>query len=98
MPRLYDHIDLRVRTLAEGRDFYEVLLPALGFVRETSGFLDEQTLPVEGPLWLSPYVIDNFNDRQRREHFLALMRRVEQEPLLLGTTGHLLAVARKAQQ
>jgi catechol 2,3-dioxygenase-like lactoylglutathione lyase family enzyme len=35
MPRLYDHIDLRVRTLAEGRDFYEVLLPALGFVRET---------------------------------------------------------------
>jgi catechol 2,3-dioxygenase-like lactoylglutathione lyase family enzyme len=35
MPRLFDHIDLRVRTLAEGRDFYEVLLPALGFVRET---------------------------------------------------------------
>ena len=63
-----------------------------------SGFLYEQTLPVEGPLWLSPYVIDNFHDQQRRDRFLALMRRVEQEPLLLGTTGHLLAIARKAQE
>jgi catechol 2,3-dioxygenase-like lactoylglutathione lyase family enzyme len=35
MPRLYDHIDLRVRNLAEVRDFYGVLLPALGFMRET---------------------------------------------------------------
>jgi catechol 2,3-dioxygenase-like lactoylglutathione lyase family enzyme len=34
--RLYDHIDLRVRNLAEARTFYEVLLPALGFTRETS--------------------------------------------------------------
>jgi 2-polyprenyl-3-methyl-5-hydroxy-6-metoxy-1,4-benzoquinol methylase len=66
-------------------------------VRE-SGFLYEKTLPVEGPLWLSPYVIDNFNDRERRERFLALMRRIEDEPLLLGVTGHLLAIARKAQQ
>ena len=66
-------------------------------VRE-SGFLYEKTLPVEGPLWLSQYVIDNFNDQQRRAQFLALMRRVEQEPLLLGASGHLLAVARKAQQ
>ncbi len=63
-----------------------------------SGFLYEKTLPVEGPLWLSQYVIDNFNDQQRRAQFLALMRRVEQEPLLLGASGHLLAVARKAQQ
>jgi predicted lactoylglutathione lyase len=35
MPRLYDHIDLRVRDLAEVRHFYEVLLPALGFTRKT---------------------------------------------------------------
>src|SRR5262245_39880826 len=32
---LYDHIDLRVRDLAEARPFYEVLLPALGFTRKT---------------------------------------------------------------
>ena len=60
-----------------------------------SGFLYETTLPVEGPLWLSPYVIDNFDDRERRKRFLALMRRIEHEPSLLGATGHLLAIARK---
>jgi len=31
---LYDHIDLRVRDLAEARPFYEVLLPALGFTQK----------------------------------------------------------------
>ena len=62
-----------------------------------SGFLYEKTLPVEGPLWLSPYVIDNFSDQERSERFLALIRRIENEPSLLGTTAHLLAVARKAQ-
>jgi hypothetical protein len=34
MRRRYDHIDLRVRSLAEARPFYETLLPALGFTRE----------------------------------------------------------------
>lgn len=63
-----------------------------------SGFLYEKTLPVEGPLWLSPYVIDNFHDPERRERFLTLMRRIEHEPSLLGATAHLLAIARKAQQ
>lgn len=62
-----------------------------------SDFLYEKTLPVEGSLWLSPYVIDNFKDQERRERFLALMRRIENEPSLLGTTAHLLAVAHKAQ-
>jgi ubiquinone/menaquinone biosynthesis C-methylase UbiE len=62
-----------------------------------SGFLYEKTLPVEGPLWLSQYVIDNFNDQERRDRFLTLMRRIEQEPSLLGASAHLLAVARKAQ-
>lgn len=31
--RSFDHIDLRVRNLAEVRSFYETLLPALGFDR-----------------------------------------------------------------
>jgi predicted enzyme related to lactoylglutathione lyase len=29
--RLFDHIDLRVRSLAEAKPFYAVLLPAVGF-------------------------------------------------------------------
>ncbi len=60
-----------------------------------SGFLYEKTLPVEGPLWVSQYAIDNFNDQKRREQFLALMRRIEDEPSLLADTAHLLAIARK---
>lgn len=32
--RRYDHIDLRVRSLAECRSFYETLLPTLGFDRD----------------------------------------------------------------
>ncbi len=41
MRRRYDHIDLRVRSLAEARAFYEALLPALGFTRrmEVDGWL-----------------------------------------------------------
>lgn len=34
MTRRYDHIDLRVRHLATVRNFYRILLPALGFTRE----------------------------------------------------------------
>ena len=36
MKRRYDHIDLRVGSLAEARPFYEALLPVLGFRREDS--------------------------------------------------------------
>ena len=41
MRRRYDHIDLRVRSLAEARPFYETLLPALGFTQDvgTEGWL-----------------------------------------------------------
>jgi predicted enzyme related to lactoylglutathione lyase len=34
MPRLYDHIDLRVPDLPAAEPFYRALLPALGFTRE----------------------------------------------------------------
>ena len=34
MRRRFDHVDLRVRSLAEARAFYEALLPALGFTRK----------------------------------------------------------------
>src|SRR5260221_4735033 len=63
---------------------------------EESGFLYERTLPVEGPLWLSHDVVANFSDQKRREQWLALARRLEEEPSLLGASAHLLVVARKA--
>jgi catechol 2,3-dioxygenase-like lactoylglutathione lyase family enzyme len=34
MPRRLDHIDLRVSNMAASRQFYETLLPALGFTRD----------------------------------------------------------------
>ena len=49
MPRRFDHIDLRVRSLAEVRSFYEMLLPALGFTRDAT---------IEG--WLQ-YEVDGKN-------------------------------------
>jgi predicted enzyme related to lactoylglutathione lyase len=36
MQRRYDHIDLRVNSLAKVRPFYETLLPALGFTRDAT--------------------------------------------------------------
>ena len=34
MRRYFDHIDLRVRSMAEARPFYDQLLPALGFTHD----------------------------------------------------------------
>jgi len=45
MPRRFDHIDLRVSSLAEVRPFYQALLPALGFTRDAKieGWLQYET-------------------------------------------------------
>ncbi len=50
MRRCFDHVDLRVRNLAEARPFYEVLLPALGFTREATieGWLQYEAAGPEG--------------------------------------------------
>ncbi len=48
--RRFDHIDLRVRNLEEVRRFYEVLLPALGFVKDAQveGWLQYESPGVNG--------------------------------------------------
>jgi predicted enzyme related to lactoylglutathione lyase len=50
MRRRYDHIDLRVHSLAEARPFYEILLPALGFTRraEIEGWLQFEAVEPGG--------------------------------------------------
>src|SRR5207247_4621383 len=50
-------------------------------IQET-GLQYEKTLPIEGPLWLFPDVAASFHDQRRREPFLRLVRRLEQEPSL----------------
>jgi len=50
MPRRYDHIDLRVRSLSAARPFYEVFLPALGFTRDVriEGWLQFESDDADG--------------------------------------------------
>ena len=50
MHRRYDHIDLRVRSLSEARPFYEILLPALGFTRDSTieGWLQFESADADG--------------------------------------------------
>jgi catechol 2,3-dioxygenase-like lactoylglutathione lyase family enzyme len=51
MPRMFDHIDLRVPDLAEVTPFYETLLPVLGFTRkvEVDGWLQyEDPMEIAG--------------------------------------------------
>ena len=45
MARRFDHIDLRVRSLADATPVYEALLPALGFTRkvEVEGWLQYES-------------------------------------------------------
>jgi predicted lactoylglutathione lyase len=50
MRRRYDHIDLRVQSLAEARPFYEAILPALGFTRNVKieGWLQFEAAGTDG--------------------------------------------------
>src|SRR5215217_3660271 len=51
MPRMFDHIDLRVPNLEEVAPFYEILLPALGFTRrvDVEGWLQyEDPMEIAG--------------------------------------------------
>ena len=51
---------------------------------------------MEGPLWFFPDVVATFQHPEQRELCLSLLRRLEGEPSLLGTSAPLLAVARKS--
>ena len=52
MRRCFDHVDLRVRSLAEARSFYEALLPALGFTRKVTieGWLQYEAAGTDGAM------------------------------------------------
>lgn len=60
-----------------------------------AGFNVIELLPVEGPGGLAKDFEERWADPARRQQLLALMRKVEREPLMLGVSPHLLAIARK---
>jgi SAM-dependent methyltransferase len=62
---------------------------------EEAGLRHAGTFAVEGPAWLLPDLAARWKDPARRERLLALLRRIEQEPTLLGVSAHLLAVGYK---
>jgi SAM-dependent methyltransferase len=65
-----------------------------GEVRE-AGFTEVRVLAVEGPLWADRELAEDWRDEERRELLLDLVRRIEEEPAILGASPHLLAVARR---
>jgi ubiquinone/menaquinone biosynthesis C-methylase UbiE len=63
---------------------------------EEAGFRVLATLAAEGPAWLASNFDELWEDANRREHLLQLVRRVESEPAIIGVSSHLLCVGRKA--
>jgi ubiquinone/menaquinone biosynthesis C-methylase UbiE len=61
---------------------------------EEAGFPVDGVFGVEGPGWL---LGDRWEDERAREHILRIARALEQEPTVIGTSSHLLVVARKPE-
>lgn len=63
-----------------------------------SGLILEKLLPVESLGGLLPQLEADWKDPQRRDRLLRFLRRVENEPSLIGISAHLLAIARKLER
>lgn len=59
-----------------------------------AGFRVEGVFAVEGPAWLTPDLETRIDDPDGLERLLAVLRKLEREPSLLGASAHLLVVAR----
>ena len=62
-----------------------------------SGLILEKLLPVEGIGGLLPQLEADWQDPQRRDRLLRFLRRVENEPSLMGISAHLLGIGRKLE-
>jgi hypothetical protein len=58
---------------------------------QEAGFVLEGVFGIEGPGWL---LADRWEDATARENILRVARLLESEPAVIGTSAHLLAVAR----
>jgi len=63
---------------------------------QTAGLIMETTLAVQGPGWLARDFEQAWQNEQRRETILALVRRMESEAGALGMSPHNIVVARKS--
>jgi SAM-dependent methyltransferase len=62
-----------------------------------AGFDLVEVVGLEGPTWLLPNIEERWANERRRTTLLALLRRLEKEPYLLGMSAHLVAVGRKVR-
>jgi ubiquinone/menaquinone biosynthesis C-methylase UbiE len=62
---------------------------------ESAGLRDTELFAVEGPVWIAPDFEQRWSDATKRTLLLDLVRKVEQEPALLGMSLHLLAISRR---
>jgi SAM-dependent methyltransferase len=60
-----------------------------------AGLALESVYGVEGPGWILPDVTERMADPDRRETLLRVARLLEAEPLVVGSSAHLLAVAQR---
>lgn len=61
-----------------------------------AGFRVEASLAVEGMAGFMPDFDTFWNDETLREQLLGFLRQVESDPAMLGATGHMITVGRKA--
>ena len=62
---------------------------------EAVGFQHGKTLAVEGPGWAAKDFEQRWQDDERRALLLDLIRKIEEEPSLLGMSGHIMVIAKK---
>ncbi len=60
-----------------------------------AGFRVLELIAIEGPGWLASDFDRLWNDPQQRERLLAVVRKVESEPSVLGASSHIMCIARK---
>lgn len=60
-----------------------------------AGFQLEKTLPIEGSAALLQDLDERWEDKDQRIQIINALRWLEDEPSILGITGHLIAIARK---
>lgn len=62
-----------------------------------AGLMVENVYGIEGPGWMLPDLVERWKDPERRELVLRVARMLETEPDVLGSSAHLLAVAKRSR-
>lgn len=63
---------------------------------QRAGFPDVRILGIEGPVWSTRGFLAAWDDPAQREKLMEFLSLVEQEPSLLGASGHLMAAGKRS--